>query len=442
MATIIQKITDSISLVRPSGDQIQAVAHGGQKLLEIKIPAMWPNDAKLDWCFREGKKISAQGQVQNLTEIPAEARAARLRVWTSAADTLLTTAILPTKSRRKIDQALPFALEDKLLGDPGDLFFVHTTNADKSLSVAATSRKQLEIWLAAFEAEDLHPEMLAPITLAIPLMKNCWNITYWGTEAWVRTGACSGFSCPAQSDQPSQILLTALAESRSLDRAPESLLVCNPPEGFDENAWANTLNLEVPVDDVHPWENISAATPPINLLQREFSPKTDKLGIANRFLPGAVMLALLLIGTLVIDGWQWWQLSNDYQNSRSEMVSILRASFPEQSKVIVDPYRQMRRNIELLGNNSAANSDNNYLNLISKVAPILTRESGSTLLGLEYRDNSLLIDLQLADYRTLESLKNELQDNKMTIDVRKASTVNDSVSARLLVRLENLGGRL
>ncbi|MEE8387129.1 MAG: type II secretion system protein GspL [Acidiferrobacterales bacterium] len=449
MATLLEQITDSISHVRSKYGADEILGNGADRIpgrmagrmLELRIPATWPEEDKLDWCLRDGDKISAHGQVQNLSEIPAEARQARLRVWTPAADTLLTSATLPTRSQRKIEQALPYALEEKLLGDPGDMFFVHTLNADKSLAVAATARKQLEKWLTALAAADLHPNALAPITLAMPLLDKSWNITFWGKEAWVRTGMYSGFACPAQLDKPPHILVTALADARASEQAPESLLVCNPPHGFEAELWANELELEVPVDDVEPWESISPNAVSINLLQREFSPRAKKHGAFNRLLPAAAMLGIWFVGTLAINGWEWWQLSHEYQSARQEMVTILRASFPEQAKVIVDPYRQMRRNLELLGNHGPGVSDNSYLSLLAKAAHVLGRQTGSSLLGLEYRNKSLTIDVRLADYRTMETLKKALQSSKLTIEVKKASSHADGVSARIRLQSSASGAR-
>ena len=179
MATLLEQIKDNITNVRSMNGADRIRDRRVSQILELRFPATWPEEDKLDWCLRDGEKISAHGQVQNLSEIPAEARQARLRVWTPAADTLLTSVALPTRSKRKIDQALPYALEERLLGDPGEMFFVHTPNADKSLAVAATAHKQLEEWLAALAAADLHPNALAPVTLSIPLLHNSWNITFW-----------------------------------------------------------------------------------------------------------------------------------------------------------------------------------------------------------------------------------------------------------------------
>ncbi len=441
MATLLEQITDNITNVRSKNGTARLHNHVAGQMLELRIPATWPEEDKLDWCLRDGETISAHGQVQNLSEIPTEARQARLRVWTPAADTLLTSATLPTRSQRKIDQALPYALEEKLLGDPGELFFVHTPNADKSLAVAATARKQIEQWLATLAAADLHPSTLAPITLSNPLLDKSWNITFWGKEAWVRTGTYSGFACPAQFDKPPHILLAALEDARALEQAPESLVVCNPPNGFDAECWANKLGLEVPVDDAEPWECIDPKAVFINLLQREFSPKAEKHGVFNRLLPAAAMLAIWFVGTLAINGWEWWQLSNEYKNTRQEMVKILRDSFPEQAKVIVDPYRQMRRNLELLGKRGASESDDSYLSLLAKAAPVLGRQTGSSLLGLEYRNNSLTIDVRLTDYRTMETLKKALQSSKLTIEVKKASSHADGVSARIRLQSSASGTR-
>jgi len=115
--------------------------------LELFLPRGWPEGgAQIDWYVRSGASVS-QGQAADLDEIPAYLKSTHVVVWTPPADTLLTQATLPTRSRNKIMQALPFALEDQLLGDPQQLHFAYYRQDDGTLAVAVTSRERLSTWL-------------------------------------------------------------------------------------------------------------------------------------------------------------------------------------------------------------------------------------------------------------------------------------------------------
>jgi general secretion pathway protein L len=182
--------------------------------LDLVLPRGWPESASpLFWRWHSRGDKPQSGQVTDLHQLPETARAARAYVWTPAGDTVLTTATLPTRSPRKIVQALPFALEDRLLGDPETLHFAYRAEADDSLSVAVTARERLSHWMDALAQAGIKPVMLCPATLLVPWALDCWSLAFAEDEVLVRTGGASGFVAPLSQATPPPLLVAALQEA-------------------------------------------------------------------------------------------------------------------------------------------------------------------------------------------------------------------------------------
>ncbi|MHB8347811.1 MAG: type II secretion system protein GspL, partial [Acidiferrobacterales bacterium] len=125
-------------------------------MLSLRLPAGWPEDGlPVLWWWRAGDGETRHGQVAQLAELPAELRAAHVWVWTPAAETMLAQITLPTSSRARIAQALPYALEDQLLGEPESLHFAYRVQGGGSLTVGVTARTRLQAWVDALKTSGL-----------------------------------------------------------------------------------------------------------------------------------------------------------------------------------------------------------------------------------------------------------------------------------------------
>ena len=190
-------------------------AHGR---LDVILPPGWPQSQEpLLWRWQRGKDKSQAGEAADLSQIPAALRGAPAHVWTPATDTVLTTATLPTRARRKILQALPYVLEDRLLGDPETLHFAYRHETDGSLSVAVTARERVDAWLQAFSQAGMRVVSLCPVTLLVPWALDCWSLSFSGHEILVRTGAVAGFVCSQSLEQPPPLLVSEPPETQPLE---------------------------------------------------------------------------------------------------------------------------------------------------------------------------------------------------------------------------------
>jgi general secretion pathway protein L len=411
----------------------RARGSGGARL-DLLLPRGWPQtDAAIVWRWRSsgGETRSGEGMIDSL---PASG-GAPVYVWTPASETLLTRAMLPTTSRAKVAQALPYALEEQLLDDPADLHFAWRRENDGSLSVAVTAKEYVRNWLTALARAGLKPAALCPATLLVPWSADCWSAAYVGDELLIRTGPTDGFTSPVTIDEPPALLAAALKEKRETARPPDYLIMFQPPPGFSADAWGNALGVSLRVEANSFWDVAGDSEPALNLLQGEFALKGEMGKHLRPWIPAAAMLAIWLIGTVAFDTVEWWRLQRQYDANTREMTALLMSAFPE-TKTILDPYQQMQRNMDTLQARGGTRA-NDMLVLLSRAATIPQTEPRARIRGVQYSERSLMLDVTLPDGTSLERVRQALQSNGVQADVVSNNAREKEIDGRLRLRAAN-----
>ena len=376
-------------LARAKSAVSPAPARNAQGRLDLVLPRSWPESGSLVfWHWRRGSKQES-GQLNDLKQLPATTRGARTTVWTPAADTMLTSATLPTRARRKIMQALPYTLEDRLLGDPDSLHFAYRIEADGSLSVAVTGRERLRVWMESLSASGIQPAELCPATLLVPWALDCWSLAFAADEVLVRTGAASGFVAPLSQATP-PLLVAALEEAARNQKMPESLVAFNAPVGFPAEAWSSALKVPVRIEKTSVWDRPEEPRAALNLLQGQFEPQGQLNNSLRPYLPAAAMLLLWLLGNIVFDLGDWWKLRQQHQTHTREMTALLLNTFPE-TKTVLNPAAQMQRSIDTLLARTG-HRDRDLLPMLAKTAAALRADARVRLRGVRYADHSLTLE--------------------------------------------------
>jgi general secretion pathway protein L len=368
------------------------------------------------------------GRITDLSELPNGASRAFTQVWTPAADTLLTHATLPTRSRRKIMQALPYALEEQLLGEPELQHFAYVAEADGTLAVAVTARERIQTWTDALARSGIRPGAMSPATLMVPWAIDSWSLAFNEDEILVRSGEVSGFVCPAGAANPPAMLAAAVREAAEANRAPETLIVFQAPADFSADTWSGALGVPVRIERASLWDKRVESQAPINLLQGQFAPSGEQRTALRPYLPAVVMLVLWFAGNVVFDTIDWWRLHRQHQQYASEMNSILLTAFPD-TKTVLDPAMQMQRNMEALQSRQGTG----LVPLLAKLAPALVGEGGVKLRQLRYNDRAVTVDVTLASAAALESVKQRLSNTGLRVEVVSTTPRAKELDGRLRI---------
>lgn len=414
----------------------QAMSRKGGTL-ELLLPRGWPEShGAVHWRLREGPGVAPHGEVTDLNQIPGVGAITRVQVWTPPSDSLLTRVTLPTRSRAKIQQALPFALEDQIIGEPEQLHFSYRIQEDNGLAVAVTSRDRMKSWLAHLIAAGLRPTGLCPALLALPLEAGSWSVAFREYDIWVRTGISSGFTCAINDNSPPNMLAMALREAQEKQNAPVGLTLIHPPAGFDQKAWTAQLKLPLSIQKQDFWAGYHESIPVLNLLQGSFAPSHQMQEILPGLRPAAIMLAIWLVGSLGFNLWEWWNLKITHENLRQEMTKVFRQAFPD-AQVVVDPALQMQRLLGELQGKSGKSTQADALPLLGSIAPVIQAHPQIKLRSIQYGESKLTVDITLPDFQTMETVKSSFTARGMQVEVVGANSTASGIEGRL--RLSQTG---
>jgi len=406
---------------------------GGGGLIELRLPRGWPDTlASIHWHARSAAGALHAGSAASAADLPEHARRARVHVWTPPSETVLTRVQLPTRSRAKILQALPYALEDQLVDEPEKLHFAYAHEPDGTLAVAITARTRIAAWLEALNSAGVRPASMCPATLALPWAADAWAIAFAENEIWLRTGTYAGFACPASVDAPPPSLVSVLQEASTHGRAPLGLVVLRPPAGFDAAAWGTALGIPVTADDNDIWGSRVNPTAPFNLLQGDYAPAGQRSQLARPLRPAAIMLGLLLIGAIGVDVTEWLRLRSTHQRYTAEMRDIFMRSFPDDKTPLYDAAAQMRTHLETLQFRGGGPSD--LLPLLTRIAATLQGQPQVKLQGLKYADRMVTLECIVPDYQALDAMRNRLQAANLDVEVLAANSRANEVEGRLRVQ--------
>lgn len=400
---------------------------------ELCLPAGWPDtDAAIEWCQRNGSGgVEQSGSTDDILSLKELALDRSVYVWSSPVDTLLLTTSIPTRNRKKLLKALPYALEDQLLGNPESQHYVSDAAENGKLAVAVTEKKRLSSWVKALKSAGLAPVCLAPANMALPFQQDKWHLLFVGKSCWLRTNQLGGTSFPS-APQPPVVMSAVLKESRSEHHAPQSMDVINVPADIEVQEWANALDLTLNPDSRDFWVDVCPANCSINFLQGEYVPERPTTAGLTRFRPALALFAVWLFGSLVFGIWEWSSLSRDYTKIKGDMVQVFRQSFPE-AKAIVDPVLQMQRKFDELSGHSGGFKNSDFIALLAKSAPALQGTSDVKLSTVSFDKQGLQINLHLPDFQTLESLKNRLEAAGLKVDVIRSNSSGSGVDGSLRI---------
>jgi general secretion pathway protein L len=404
-------------------------ARSGTSQLHLLLPAGWPDSRELLRWQTTGPDPRG-GELHDLDRLPPELKRLPLAVWSPAAETILTSVTLPTRSRSKIAQALPYALEDRIVGDPEALHYAWQPEGDGSVSVAITNRARIQQWLEGLKQAGLRPDSLSPATLLIPWSLDGWSAAFVGNELLVRSGPLNGFVCPAQ-DSPPGLLLAALHEARAQPNPPDSLVLFSAPRGVSAEAWGKALGINVRAESGSLWERRTEARAPLNLLQGLYEQKKSFSEPLRPYRVAIALAALWIVSSVAFNALEWWRLRSEDANLTKQMTTLLLSNFPE-TKTEIDPAAQMQKAADLLlarrGQGGAG-----LVPLLAKSATALRTDPRIRLRALRYAENSVTLEVTWPAAMTTDAARATLEGAGLRVEVQGTNPKGELVEGKLRV---------
>lgn len=350
------------------------------------------------YCDEQG--IQSMGDM-SLSDVPAQVP---LAVVLPAQSVLLTTVKLPKVHGKRLQKALPFALEDQLASDINHLHFAlapEEKGADHA--VAVLDKALLLTLLEEYEAAGLHPSVVTSDAFLLPDEVGAWSVQVRGRVAIVRTGQYQGFS----------------VSTDTLDFTLQSLL-----STLDDAALPQRINLyteftSIALSDVSAqYPDIQIVRGPlerelfsvaaifdasINLLQGDCRPKI-KRSRASRYWRVASMLALVLI-VIMFAGHiaAYYHLRSENQVLTADIQQSYSRVYP--GEPVVEPRYRMNAKLSRL---LAQSRGNFYHSVLVKLGRVLRLHRDILLLAYRYDAGAMTVTMAVPTHSSATRFINAL----------------------------------
>lgn len=385
----------------------------------VRAPYRW---AQLD---RRGTMVD-RGVAESLNLLPTPRWGTSLVAVVPGEEVVTRTLHLPSRSRRKVIAAIPYALEDSLSADVEALqFALLEWHPGGEATVAVVARQKLDPWLQELDEAGIAVQRMVPDYLLLPTHPQArYTVAISGPDrVCVRGEGMLGMAFDANAIE----LWWSELEDKGISIA------------VNENALAQRL-IRLDGTAVREWdigEDFTSwighgHTPhtEVNLLQGDYAPmQREQSGGGLKV--AITVLAVAAALKLGADALEHVLLKRQSQQLDAEITQTLQATFPGITR-IVNPRVQMEREIAALTSGIAGRGEFQYLlAVVARAVP----GSQATLEEISFRDNALLITISTMNFAGLDRLKQRFDEDKTVASVLVSSGSRDNrVSGRF--RLE------
>lgn len=381
----------------------------------------------------QGQSRPTEIQRGQLAAIPQPDEHTHVTVFVPATDVLLTEVSVPSRNRRQLASAVPYALEDQVIEDVEDMHFaIGESNADGVTSVATVANKKIAHWLSSIREHNIEVDAVYSEAQSLPINAQSWSLLQLDDRCVLRNSKDGGFGIDCAN-------LGSFVErmASNEDNLPEKMQVITCAKtDVAQTGIADALPLtiqreECPGDALVSLIEGSDSAPGINLLQGRYIRNRPMFTGLRRWWPAAAMLVVWLglqFGSVISEN---SKLSAEEEKLKGQIVSIYKQAVPGAKKV-VNARAQMQQQLNAL---QGGGSNSGFLDLLSRGGEVFSKTSGVEINSISYRDSSMDIALTLKDLQGLDNIKQSLIESLgVEVDIQSATPKDKIIEARLRIR--------
>ncbi len=329
-------------------------------------------------------------------------------VLVPGADVLLTRAELPpSRSSVKVQQLVPFALEEQLAEDIDTLHFALGRRGElRATPVAVVARKRMDEWLAALRAAGIEPAALYADSQLLPRNPTQAVALLEGPAITVRTPAGETVTLSAE----------ALAEALEVARAEEAtrgmILYTGAREWERHGAAIEALRgrfealtvQRLPGDALELLAGGLGAPEAINLLQGGYAPSRSLIAGWRAWRWAAVLLGALIAVHLLGQGLELVALHRRERALDASIAKVFTRAMPGEP-VTGEARRQMAARLAEV---RASHSGGGFLSALGALAAAHAGSGGTQLTSLEFDSGAVTLSLTAPSVEALNGLAQSL----------------------------------
>jgi general secretion pathway protein L len=368
----------------------------------------------------------------DLNALATDAKGKRLVLVIAGRSLLITTVELPDGNQRTISSAIPYAMEEQMAEDVEYMHFARgKRQADGMIPVVAISKQYLKDLLIVLAEADLYPTWAVAEPLLLPWDENELTILLNDTAAIVRNGETSGFECslkqlplllerlPVNEDENSQIIRVW---NKSIDVDVSHLLQADDKQLLVEQSYSDFDQLT----------ELGSKWPTINLLQG-FDQQVSPQSSFGSWWPAIAMSLLAITVYLGTSVYHYYDMQQEIKSITQKSEELFRKTFPE-VKRIVKPLVQAQQKLDQR-KLAHGQGEDDLLALLYTLGQARKKISTIKFTNLEYRQQTLVIQLEGKNVALIEKFKQQLEsDGRTTSDILSTVSKGEKVEARIKIK--------
>jgi general secretion pathway protein L len=364
----------------------------------------------------------------------------RICVLVPGTDVLLTEPEVPTKAGTKLQQVVPYALEEQLADDIDDLHFAIGKRASDSARtpVAVIRRSLMDEWLTSLKSSGLDPESMytesdllpqnpgqavalmeedvvvvrpplgAPVTLPVEALGEALEIAQQGSPELAATGVRG------------LVLYTGAAEWHQHSAKIESLR-----ERFD--------GIKIQLLSAGPLalfgQQLPVATP-INLLQGPYAPTTARTVGWQSWKVAAILLASLVGLHVAGKAAELTALKHSEHTLDTSIGETFRQAMPGERSTL-DARRRMEQRLAAA---QSGGGPGGLLPALQALVQARTAAPGTTLKALSMRQGTIEMKVSAKDASSLDHMSQSLRSNGWQADLTSGNTTSTGYEGLIQLR--------
>lgn len=365
----------------------------------------------------------------------------RICVLVPGTDVLLAEPEVPMKAGTKLQQVVPFALEEQLADDIDDLHFAIGKRASDSsrTPVAVVRRSLMDEWLTSLKSSGLDPEAMytesdllpenpgqaialmeedvvvvrppagSPVTLPVEALGEALEIAQQATPELAATGGIRGL-----------VLYTGAAEWHQHSAKVESLR-----ERFD--------GIKIQLLSAGPLALFGQQLPtaaPINLLQGSYTPTTARTVGWQSWKVAAILLACLVGLHVAGKAAELTALKRNEHTLDTSIGETFRTAMPGEQSTL----NARRRMEERLAAAQNGGGPGGLLPALQAVVQARTVAPGTTLKALTLRQGTVEMKVSAKDATSLDHVSQSLKSNGWQAELTSGNTTGTGYEGRIQIR--------
>lgn len=385
-----------------------------------------------------GQPVSAP-QSGTLLQAAAAASGRRLVVVAPSSDVLITEVELPVKSGVRVQQVVPFALEEQLAADIETLHFAVGSRDEQSgrTRVAVVTRALMEQWLASLQAAGLVPERLCSEAELLPQNPGHVVVLLEGDSLCV----CRHGQVP--QTLPSLELAAALDAALGVEFAADDLILYTLPDDWQRRAGeiealrARCASLKAQLLNYGALPLLAPQLPAgqINLLSGAYAPKSNFSSGWQRWKLVAGLAAALLV--VHVGGLSLQRLQQQHsERALDEAIGeVAQRALPGDSGT-----GSVRSRIEQRLLAAQGGSENfGLMSGLAALARAIQNADGATVQTVSFHDGSMDLQVKAKDASNLERIDQSLRSSGWQADLVSGSPGGGSYAGHIVARAPGAG---